>query len=118
MFAEKADEYKAKFRQLDANLGPAGNEALRQQALLGDVAVQELCRMSSEDMMTTQQKEQREKTLKFLMEEYTVQGRKPMTTEFRCSKCGKRECSYYQMQTRSADEPMTLFIECCNCGNR
>lgn len=44
---------------------------------------------------------------------------KSMVTDlFRCSKCGKRECSYYEMQTRSADEPMTQFIRCHNCGKQ
>jgi len=37
--------------------------------------------------------------------------------EFKCRKCGKRETNYYQVQTRSADEPMTTFITCLNCGN-
>ena len=40
------------------------------------------------------------------------------TDEFKCYKCQKRVCSYYQLQTRSADEPMTAFITCLNCGNR
>jgi transcription elongation factor S-II len=40
------------------------------------------------------------------------------TDMFRCSKCGKRECTYYEMQTRSADEPMTQFIRCLNCGKQ
>lgn len=30
----------------------------------------------------------------------------------------ERKCSYYQMQTRSADEPMTTFVRCVACGNR
>lgn len=29
-----------------------------------------------------------------------------------------RKTTYYQMQTRSADEPMTTFVTCVNCGNR
>lgn len=37
---------------------------------------------------------------------------------FTCRKCRKRNTTYYQMQTRSADEPMTTFIQCKNCGNR
>jgi transcription elongation factor S-II len=24
--------------------------------------------------------------------------------------------TYYEMQTRSADEPMTVFVSCLNCG--
>jgi transcription elongation factor S-II len=40
------------------------------------------------------------------------------TDMFKCGKCKKRECSYFELQTRSADEPMTTFITCLNCGNR
>jgi transcription elongation factor S-II len=40
------------------------------------------------------------------------------TDEFKCYKCKKRKCTYYQLQTRSADEPMTTFVSCLNCGNR
>ena len=40
------------------------------------------------------------------------------TDEFKCFKCFARKCTYYQLQTRSADEPMTTFITCINCGNR
>ena len=44
---------------------------------------------------------------------------KEMATDvYKCSRCGKRECSYYQLQTRSADEPMTTFVTCLNCGKR
>ena len=41
-----------------------------------------------------------------------------MTDVFKCRKCGSRSCSYYEVQTRSADEPMTQFINCLECGNR
>jgi transcription elongation factor S-II len=40
------------------------------------------------------------------------------TDQFKCYKCKKRKCTYYEMQTRSADEPMTTFVTCLNCGNR
>lgn len=50
----------------------------------------------------------------------TVFEEKPsaMTDKFKCGKCRLRECSYREVQLRSADEPMTLFITCINCGNR
>lgn len=40
------------------------------------------------------------------------------TDNFTCYKCKSKECSYYQLQTRSADEPMTTFVTCINCGTR
>ena len=40
-----------------------------------------------------------------------------MTDMFKCGKCGSRSCSYYEFQTRSADEPMTQFITCLDCNN-
>lgn len=38
------------------------------------------------------------------------------TDEFKCGRCKQRKCSFYQMQTRSADEPMTTYVTCLNCG--
>jgi len=40
------------------------------------------------------------------------------TDGFMCRKCKSKECTYYQLQTRSADEPMTTFVTCIKCGNR
>ena len=35
---------------------------------------------------------------------------------FVCRKCKGRKVHYYQLQTRSADEPMTTFFTCLTCG--
>ena len=40
------------------------------------------------------------------------------TDMFKCFKCYKRKCTYFELQTRSADEPMTIFISCLECGNK
>lgn len=37
---------------------------------------------------------------------------------FKCAKCKSQKTTYYQMQTRSADEPMTTFVTCLNCSKR
>ena len=34
---------------------------------------------------------------------------------FYCRKCHKNKTTHYQLQTRSADEPMTIFFRCCKC---
>lgn len=40
------------------------------------------------------------------------------TDRWQCNGCKMRKCTYYELQTRSADEPMTIFIHCLNCGKR
>ncbi len=40
------------------------------------------------------------------------------TDDFTCFKCKSKKCTFYQLQTRSADEPMTTFVTCLECGNR
>ena len=39
--------------------------------------------------------------------------------EMFCRSCKKKsKCDYYQVQTRSADEPMTTFVTCLECDTR
>jgi transcription elongation factor S-II len=40
------------------------------------------------------------------------------TNMFKCGKCKKSNATYFQLQTRSADEPMTTFVTCLECNNR
>uniref|UniRef100_A0A6C0IG97 TFIIS-type domain-containing protein n=1 Tax=viral metagenome TaxID=1070528 RepID=A0A6C0IG97_9ZZZZ len=50
-------------------------------------------------------------------EQKILEGNKSRATDqFKCRRCHKKECTYYELQTRSADEPMTIFITCLNCG--
>ena len=37
---------------------------------------------------------------------------------FKCGRCGSKKTTYYSLQTRSADEPMTNFITCVSCAHR
>jgi DNA-directed RNA polymerase subunit M/transcription elongation factor TFIIS len=59
--------------------------------------------------------EQQEKEDKISMTKTPVAN----TTQFTCSKCKRNLCSYFEMQTRSSDEPMTIFVTCLNeeCGH-
>jgi len=40
------------------------------------------------------------------------------TDTFTCRKCKGNQCTYYQLQTKSADESMTVYVNCCLCGNK
>jgi DNA-directed RNA polymerase subunit M/transcription elongation factor TFIIS len=52
-------------------------------------------------------------------DEIKYSRRKEQFTDiYHCGRCHKNECSYFEMQVRSIDEPMTTFIRCENCGHR
>ncbi len=46
------------------------------------------------------------------------QNMEAATDSFKCRKCRSTKCTYYELQTRSADEPMTIFITCLDCGTK
>ena len=59
------------------------------------------------------------KDQQFRRDKRILEGNLAMATDrFRCSQCKKKMCSYYELQTRSADEPMTIFVSCLNCGKQ
>jgi len=64
--------------------------------------------MTSEEMASDERREENAKLQELNI--FKAQGAAPKnatTNEFMCGKCKQRKVSYYQMQTRSADEPMT-----------
>lgn len=46
------------------------------------------------------------------------QNMEAMTDTFTCRKCKSKKCTFYQLQTRSADEGITNFVTCLSCGSR
>jgi len=40
------------------------------------------------------------------------------TDMFTCRKCKSKRSTFYELQTRSADEPATIFITCLDCGKQ
>jgi DNA-directed RNA polymerase subunit M/transcription elongation factor TFIIS len=43
------------------------------------------------------------------------EAKEQMEGFFQCRRCKSKKTTYYEMQTRSADEPMTVFVSCHNC---
>jgi transcription elongation factor S-II len=70
--------------------------------------VERLSTMTSEEMASDERREENQKLHQQNI--FNAKGAAPKnatTNEFMCGKCKQRKVSYYQMQTRSADEPMT-----------
>jgi transcription elongation factor S-II len=113
------DAYKGKMRSLFQNLKSKSNPALRKDVLAGRITPKKFVVMSHDEMKSEYRRAEDEKLEKENMNQAMVaQVEKSVSKEFQCSKCNKKMVAYSQAQTRSADEPMTTFCECMNCGNR
>ena len=111
-------KYKAKFRQLYFNLKDPKNPDLRRRVMLGEYSPTELITASPEDLASDAKREENQRIRdKKLFDSAPSSAKKATTDQLQCGKCRQRKCTYYQMQTRSADEPMTTFVQCTNCNN-
>lgn len=113
--------YASKARSILANLDP-GSEYIGNQRLLtrlreGEFLPRHVADMRPEHVFP--ERWQAALDAKLRQDEY-VSNTKPaaMTDMFTCRRCHKSECVYHELQLRSGDEPMSIFITCLNCGNR
>jgi len=115
----KHKDYQAKYRSLWSNLKDPLNDGLRSALFTGDLSVDTLIGMSHEELANPTLQQERKK-LKLYQQE-ARRGDRHMRdatcSMFTCNKCGQNKTTYFQLQTRSADEPMTTFVTCCNCGH-
>lgn len=111
--------YKNKMRSLFANLKDPRNPNLRKRVVAGEITGKRLYTMTPQELASDEIKKEREEIVKQNL--FNAQGaveKRAITDRFTCSKCKQKRVSYYQMQTRSADEPLTTFCTCENCGKR
>jgi len=112
------NKYKSKIRSLYLNLKDKSNPHLREKVINDDITPAQFCQMSPTEMASEQKKEEIKKIQdQNLFLARGAESQEAETDQFICGKCKKRRCRYYQMQTRSADEPMTTFVTCVNCNN-
>lgn len=118
-FGDTGMKYKNCVRSRVFNLKDTKNPMLSRNVMCGLISSEKLATMTSEEMASTE--------MKSLRDEFTQDGIKDHqmaktsgtnTSLFKCGRCLKSNCSYNQLQTRSADEPMTTFVFCNDCGHR
>lgn len=111
--------YKNKIRSLFVNLKDKANPGLRASVVDGTIAPERFAAMTSQEMASEERKAADKKIEEENFHKSLSAAEKQAETEaFQCSKCKQRKCVYRQQQTRSADEPMTTFVTCTNCGNK
>jgi transcription elongation factor S-II len=88
------------------------------QVQSGEIAPQTVAFMTHQEFQPDRWK--RLLDLKMKRDASTAHGEvvEASTDMYTCKKCKSKRCTYYEMQTRSADEPATVFITCLDCGKR
>ncbi|KAJ4822660.1 hypothetical protein Tsubulata_002072 [Turnera subulata] len=121
-----------KYRSLCFNIKDPRNPDFRRKVLLGQVGAEMIVGLmrgkrsemasTSGEMASNELQAALERFEKISERQRLINGdahlQEATTDQFKCGKCGKRETTYYQLQTRSADEPMTSYITCVSCRNR
>uniref|UniRef100_A0A1A8PJY2 Transcription elongation factor n=1 Tax=Nothobranchius rachovii TaxID=451742 RepID=A0A1A8PJY2_9TELE len=112
-------KYKNRVRSRISNLKDPKNPELRRNVLAGSIELSRIATMSAEEMASNELKKLRNVLTQEAIREHQMAKTGGTTTDLlQCSKCKKKNCTYNQVQTRSADEPMTTFVLCNECGNR
>jgi len=91
------------------------NEEFKNQIKIGEITPQQLSSMTHQEMNPQRWKECIERKIKKDNSRLNTNV-EASTDMFTCKKCKSKRCTYYELQTRSADEPMTIFVTCLDCG--
>ncbi|KAI7806289.1 putative transcription elongation factor A protein 3 [Triplophysa rosa] len=112
-------KYKNRIRSRMSNLKDPKNPNLRKNVLAGAIELSRIASMTAEEMASDELKQLRNVLTQEAIREHQMAKTGGTSTDLlQCGKCKKRNCTYNQVQTRSADEPMTTFVLCNECGNR
>lgn len=115
--------YSAIFHKVYRNLLPedheesVGNPRLLELVKNGTIPAEDIAMMDPAKLWPEKWREMEE--ARIMRQIATLESTSEAATDlFLCPKCKNRKCVYTEVQTRSADEPMTTFICCLVCGNR
>ena len=108
--------YKCRVRIMCALL--RRNSVLRSSVSIGTTEPGALCDMDPTETLTPSQQVARKRAREESLHRSSA-AVIPMaeSDEFKCGKCKKHRTVYFQKQTRCADEPMTTFVRCVECGH-
>ena len=107
--------YSKEARRILANISYTPNSKdVRKKIIEGEIDSYYVCKLTKEDMNP--------KFWQAVKDAYVPENIKNPTEKpdgmIKCRKCKSMKTDYYQLQTRSADEPMTTYVTCHNCEHR
>lgn len=107
--------YTDHLRSIYVNLQKNANLSTRVSA--GDVTADEIAKMTHYEIEPERWDALIREKIETDKHKYEV-NLEATTDTFTCKVCKSKRCHTMQLQTRSADEPMTIFVTCLDCGKR
>lgn len=108
--------------EINTNLRDKENEEFKEKILSDEIKAEDLVTMDVTKMMNKKKQEklnhEKEEAAESIRSDYNQRHIKAIEGVYTCRKCKGKRTTQTEMQTRSADEPMTLFITCLDCGNQ
>lgn len=112
-------DYRNRVRSLSLNIKDKNNPDLRVRVVERQIPADKLVTMTNEELASDKRKREIEELqMQNLFKAKGAAAQEAETDAFQCGRCKQRKTRYYQMQTRSADEPMTTFVTCVNCNHK
>jgi len=105
------------FTNLD-NKSYVKNDSFNEKVREGEIKAYDAGNLSPAEMFPDRWKEIIDKKIKKDNMAYEIRSEQIVRGVYTCGKCKKDLISFYQLQTRSSDEPMTTFYTCHNCGKK
>lgn len=103
--------YFARVKTIMVNLSPEIIERINNN----EIKSEKVAFMTHQELMPEKWKDAIAR--KIIRDQHKFEVKLEATTDaYTCRKCGSKKCSHYTLQTRSSDEPMTVYISCLDCG--
>ena len=107
--------YKVRFLELMQNLHP--DKGTKNDYLFSKICSGEITFPILEKLQGVQLHPIRHQKIVHQIEQRFNKNKEKPTSLYKCRRCKTNYTSFIEKQTRSADEPMTVFVRCHNCGN-
>ena len=107
--------YKDRLRSIYLNLKE--NKSFKEKIISEEITMDDLTKITHQEIFPEKWNDLINRKIKRDDSKFS-QNIESMTDMYKCKKCGSKRSTYYELQTRSADESMTIFIRCIDCGNQ
>ena len=119
-YGKSSKDYSNRARSVLFNL--RRSDEFKSKILCNAIEPETVALMDPKEMLDTELAKKREKMEKDIVDskrsDYLIATAKIQDGMYTCKKCKGKKTTFYEQQTRSADEPMTVFVHCLDCDHK